>query len=96
MSKKELIECMPESKDAQKAIVSAVNEIVDSMIRVQSEKELIGTIKETTEEKYSVSGKYVESLAKLRYDKLYNDSKAIKKILTDNERLEEFNTHIDK
>lgn len=96
MSKKDLIECMPDSKDAQKAIVNSVKEIVDSMIRVQSEKELIGSIKETTEEKYSVSGKYVEGLAKLLYDKLYNESKAIQKIRADGERLEEFSTYLDK
>lgn len=95
MSKKDLIECMPESPEARKAVQKAVSEIVDSMVRLQGEKELIGAVKEVCEEKYSVSGKYVEAQARFYYDKLYNESKAAQKAKATYEILEEFEQYFD-
>jgi rhamnogalacturonyl hydrolase YesR len=96
MAKKDLLSAMPTDPAARKAIVGNVKEIVDAMIRTQAEKELIGSIKEVAEEKYSVSGAWLNAQAVMLFDKLYNEGKKIQKIREQSEQLEEFEAHFNK
>lgn len=46
------------------------------MIRVDSEKDHIKAIKERAEEEFGLCPKFIDSVAKVIYDDLYNQSKA--------------------
>lgn len=96
MAKKDLMKDMPQGVEERKAIQNNINEIVDSLLRIQGEKEQIAAIKEVAESKYGVDGKWVESLAKFRYDELYGESKKIQKAMETSEQLDQYNTYIKK
>lgn len=90
MSKDEMLNSLPLSIEGQKAVKSAIKELVDSAIRVDSEKELQKTIKETCSEKYQVSPKFVATQAALMYDLMYKEGKKKAAILEASEALDTY------
>ena len=91
--KKDNLADMPSDPNARKAVVNAVKEMVESLVRKQAEMELLGSIKEVTEEKYNICPKWLDTQAKFLYDTLYNENKAAIKAKELAERLEQYETY---
>lgn len=94
MAKKDLINGFPSDPSAQKAIKNSVKEVVDSLLRIEAEKEQIKSVFEVAEEKYGVDKSFVKTQAELMYDYLYNEGKKKAKIEEAAEMVEVFNSEI--
>lgn len=66
---------LPTDPAALKTVKGNINEMVDAMLQVESFKEHIKTIKEVAGEKFDLDGSYMQELANVRYDSLYNENK---------------------
>lgn len=82
----------PSNPTHVQGVKNNINELVDAMLRIESEKELQKTIYETALEKYGVDKTWLKEQATLRYDTLYNESKKANAIKEKAEQLEIFET----
>lgn len=74
-TKKELRNDLPSDPTQRKRVKDAVNEMVDSMLKQQSEKEYIKSTIEVLKQDLELDPKYIRKLAKLRFDSQYGEGK---------------------
>ena len=66
---------IPSNPAARKAIGGYIDELVGIMVQQKALTELITSIKETAGENQDLDGGYLVTLAKIKYDDLYNQNK---------------------
>lgn len=88
MAKQDLLKQLPSPAEGQKAIRNNVQEIVDAKVRINSEEELISTIKEVAKEKWGVCPTWLALQADIVYDREYNEGKKYQKVLEKAEEVE--------
>lgn len=94
MAKKDLNTEFPLDPQAKKKIIDAIEELVDSKIRVESEKDLQKSIFETTEEKYKMDKAFIKAQAELLYDARYDEGKKAEKFKQQEEQLSTFEAEL--
>lgn len=75
MSKEPTLKEFPQDPAARTSIKNHIQELVDCRLRMEAEKELVSSIKETAKEKYNIDGGWLVVQANIVYDRMYQESK---------------------
>ncbi len=66
---------LPSDPKQRERVKSAINEMVDSMLKMSSEKEYLKDTVDVLKQDLELDPKYLKKLAKLRYDEQYGEGK---------------------
>lgn len=66
---------LPSDPKQRERVKSAINEMVDSMLKMSAEKEYLKDTVDVLKQDLELDPKYLKKLAKLRYDEQYGEGK---------------------